>query len=184
MSPKNEAKFLLRLNQRLFEKLKNSAKKKRVSLNQLITAVLARDIISPGPADSLGILEFDEIKRRISPEIIAAVLFGSRSRGDAWEQSDIDIAFFVTETATITRDWYRAWDKLRLSSKISPLFCSLPRDGDSIGALILEIAVDGIVLFDSEDDKVTRFLMKLRDEILSGRFIRTRLHGQPVWRQL
>lgn len=94
-----------------------------------------------------------EYERRFGDRLVALVLYGSRSRGDGNDDSDVDLMLFVDE---LPADPFERAALVR-----APLFN--PHDPPvsvramtreeyerDIAPLDLDIAVDGVILFDSE----------------------------------
>ncbi len=101
-------------------------------------------------------------------ELEGLVLFGSWVRGEASAASDIDLLLIMENNAVIDRDRYSHWPPRRvLGREVSPLFVHLPADTGSITGLWLEVAIDGIVLFD-KTLAVSRFLAAARRMIAQG----------------
>jgi len=117
----------------------------------------------------------------LGPNLLGIVLFGSRARGDSWQDSDYDLLIVLSSDFEITRELYRSWDVLAIGSEISPHFIHLPSNSDRAPTLFLEAALDGHVLYDGEG-LTTSYLGTLRDTIATGRHKKHYLHGQPVWR--
>lgn len=185
---KTAKKFLLRLEADLFTKIQQESIRLGASINELIQnfarTYLEGQVVQP----IIDHVTFEQIKHKISRDIFACVLFGSQSRGDRWEDSDVDLLFLCAADAKITRDWYRRWDAMSFEMKLSPLFIAIPRreavTEGQIPSVLLEAAVDGKILHDNTGRTAHTFLLALRDRILEGQFRRTTLHGQPVWSKI
>jgi predicted nucleotidyltransferase len=130
-----------------------------------------------------GIASFDvsTVLAQWESELEGLVLFGSASRGDLWETSDIDLLLVVRDGIEITRDLYRKWEAASVwNERVSPQFVALPETEETAGGVWLEAAIDGIVLWD-RDLRVSRLLGQLRRAMAEGRLIRRYAHGQPYW---
>jgi hypothetical protein len=187
-------KFVIRMSGDLHAKLKQEAASRGLSLNQ---ACIARLEANQSPLTDLGIKaaaadliipEFlSAIIRRWPDALIGLILFGSAARGDATEDSDIDLLLIMKPEVKIARDLYRLWDSFcdghiasRHYSRISPHFVHLPEIVREAGGLWYEIAIDGIVLWES-DPKVSRFLRSVRAAMAQGKIRRRTVHGSPYW---
>jgi predicted nucleotidyltransferase len=78
------------------------------------------------------------------------VLFGSRARGDATEDSDYDVAVFLKDVGPGMTEWYRLADlRLRFLDAGGPFFDAIPfraSDYESTRPIIREIRRDGVTL--------------------------------------
>jgi predicted nucleotidyltransferase len=109
------------------------------------------------------------------------VLFGSFARGREIASSDIDLLVVLNESVTLDRDVYSRWQLRRFSGReVAPLFVQIPGDGERVGGLWFEVAMDGIVLFD-RDLRLSRFLAHVRNTVADGRVKRMVTHGHPYW---
>jgi|GEM_PF-245922 len=112
----------------------------------------------------------------------AVVLHGSWVRGEASPSSDVDALIVVDSRLPLIRDLYRAWDAEPITwrgHRVDPQFVHLPVDGETSG-LWAEVAVDGAVLFEHEQD-LSLHLARIRRAIATGRLVRRVVHGQPYW---
>ena len=84
------------------------------------------------------------------PALDRVVLFGSRARGDATEESDYDVAVFLTEVQPGMIEWNRLADlRLRFLDAGGPFFDAIPfrsSDYDSHRPIMNAIRRDGITL--------------------------------------
>jgi hypothetical protein len=148
-------------------------------LTDLRTNVAAADHIIP---------EFlSAIVQRWPDVLVGLILFGSAARGDATEDSDIDLLLVMKPEVNIARGLYRLWDFFcnepiasRDYPRISPHFVHLPGSVRDAGGLWYEIAIDGIVLWES-DPGVSRFLRSVREAMGQGKIRRRTVHGSPYW---
>jgi hypothetical protein len=164
------------------------------SLNQLCVAKLqanGRPYAGPGAAPArAGLLHpdfVDRIVRRWPGNLAGLILFGSAARGDATEDSDVDLLLVMNPDIRIARDLYQLWDEFcregsgaQDSGRISPHFVSLPGSVREAGGLWYEVALDGIALWEC-DHQVSRFLGSVRAAMGQGKIQRRFLHGSPYW---
>ena len=109
------------------------------------------------------------------------VLFGSFARGRQTANSDIDLLVVLNRSVTLDRDIYSRWRLRKFEGReVAPLFVQIPGEGERIGGLWFEVALDGIVLFD-RDLRLSRFLSHVRDLVAGGRVRRMVTHGHPYW---
>lgn len=116
----------------------------------------------------------------VGDELLGVVLFGSAARGEALDSSDTDILIVATPAVAVTRDLYRRWDELCADRTVSPHFVHLPDGAESAGSIWYEVALDGIVLHET-DRVLTRALQGLRRAIADGSVERRYSHGHPYW---
>ncbi len=89
----------------------------------------------------------------------------------------------VEQEYEIGRAIYRHWDEAPLmwdGHLVEPHFVHLPEPGARISGTWAEVAVDGVVMFD-RGLTVSRRLVELRRQIISGRLAQRRSHGQSYW---
>ncbi len=114
-------------------------------------------------------------------DIEGLVLFGSFARGRQTASSDIDLLVVLNSNVILDRDVYSRWQFNKFDDReVAPLFVHIPGDGEKIGGLWFEVALDGIVLFDRELH-LSRFLSRVRDLIAGGHVRRKVTHGHPYW---
>jgi predicted nucleotidyltransferase len=187
-------RFVIRMSGALHGRLRDEAMRTGQSLNQLCVGKLQADGRSrsdPGDAAAharwipAGCLE--NIVRHWQGDLVAVILFGSAARGDANDDSDIDLLLVMRPDKPITRNLYRIWDEFcgecggtQDWSRISPHFASLPGSVREAGGLWYEVALDGIVLWDL-DHQVMRFLGSVREAMGRGKIQRRMLYGYPYW---
>jgi predicted nucleotidyltransferase len=84
------------------------------------------------------------------PVLDRVVLFGSRARGEAGEDSDYDVAVFLREVRPGMTEWYRLADlRARLLEAGGPFFEAIPfrsSDYDRQTPIMNEIKRDGVIL--------------------------------------
>lgn len=181
-------RFVLRAGPALHSTLRRGAKEAGLSLNEYCLKILNRGIpssISPQIPEPLweGRPVLRDILRQFEDRLETIVLFGSKARGEAWQDSDVDLLLVLRRGYPLTRACYTEWDQ-NLSAltdmQISPQFVQFPTQTENVGGLWLEVAIDGRVLWDPAGE-VTRVMSRLRNDILSGRWRRRNIHGQGYW---
>lgn len=133
------------------------------------------------------------IAREVGSELEAVVLFGSRARGHDGPDSDVDLLLAVAPAAPMGRERYAAWDQRlaaapeiqALGARVSPHFTRLPveppgQSGDGGGALWLEVALHGIVLW-QRTAVPSLWIGDARERMAEGVLRRRLAHGQPYW---
>lgn len=171
-------KFVLRLDPALHHILRQSAHQRGISLNQMCVELLEKGLNVATPL-------VEEILRAFSPKIAAIVLFGSAARGEQWqESSDVDLLIVLKHGQRVTRSLYSQWDRVFSDREefkhVSPQFIAFPEYIDDAGSIWLETALDGKILWDT-DQTIETFLRKVRNNILAGKWRREISHGQPYW---
>lgn len=156
----------------------------RLDANGQLPAKPGRDPVQAGLLPA-GFLE--KIVLHWPEDLVGLILFGSAARGDATEDSDIDLLLVMRSGVKITRALYRLWDEsfrepagARDDSRASPHFVILPGSVREAGGLWYEAAIDGIALWEC-DRRVSRFLGSVREAMGQGRIQRRMLHGSPYW---
>jgi predicted nucleotidyltransferase len=126
----------------------------------------------------------EALRRGLGDRLVAVVLFGSRARGEASEDSDWDLLVLARDLPQrlfqrhrVLKQMLPAAERGRLS-----LLAKTPQEFEaSLPALYLDIALDGIVLYDPElyiADK----LVALRHMIGKKGLHRERAGRDLVWR--
>jgi predicted nucleotidyltransferase len=114
-------------------------------------------------------------------ELEGVLLFGSVARGEQREGSDVDLLVVLSRAVTIRRSLYRAWDQAHPQTHgVNPHFVHLPAPDAVVGSLWIEVALDGVVLFDPQGN-LARRLSRLRRALASGVVRAAEAHGQPYW---
>lgn len=173
-------RFVLRLPPSLHETLRAAAGQAGLSLNEYCVRTLSTpgpDPTGPGAAVVVRALEM------FGPQLVGVIVYGSWARGEATAASDIDLLVVLETSARITRMLYRDWDRVPLrhdGRAVEVHFVGLPTPADEPGAVFLEAAMDGLVVYDS-GQRVARYLARLRRVVASGDVARRRAHGQPYW---
>lgn len=190
------ATLILRIPSSLHQRLKQKARSADLSLNQHCRALLSGKTGNgsasgtPGPLTlGAGNTRWMSFLQDLAASVIdtwaghieGLVLFGSFARGREIASSDIDLLVVLNESVTLDRDVYSRWQLRRFSGReVAPLFVQIPGDGERVGGLWFEVAMDGIVLFD-RDLRLSRFLAHVRNTVADGRVRRMVTHGHPYW---
>ena len=176
-------RLLLRLPLPLFAELKARAQAVGLSVNSLIIDSLRTIKSVPNKITVTGAhapLDLDKLQGLYEGKIRAVILFGSQARGEANQNSDIDLLLVLPPEVPISRSLYKLWDSHKVApSNVSPQFCHSP-NLRGIGSLWLEVAIDGIVLWE-QNLEVSQTLIHVRQEILASVYTRKQAHGHYYW---
>lgn len=175
-------RFLLRLPPAMHQALDSAAREAGLSLNEYCVRRLgagAMAAVGGAPAAAL-LARATEI---LGESLLGVLLLGSRARGDADADSDLDVLFAVDSGTEITREVYRRWDArpslFAGRPKVDPHFAHLPAAG-SPSNLWGEAALEGVLLFE-RGRLVSEALVRIRRAAAAGRLVRRVTHGQPYW---
>lgn len=178
-------KFVLRLSPEMHKTLTQKAKSQQTSLNRLAVKLLQeglrnRDSEPAHDADIKSLLPL--IKNEFKKNLLAVLLFGSVARGEATENSDIDLLIVLQASQPIKRNLYRWWESLPKSGglPINPHFVHLKASTEKASGIWFEVALD-CRFFYQKGRSVEDFLEKLRQQIQSGELERAWSHGHPYW---
>lgn len=181
--------IIVRLPAELHRRLKRMSAEAGLSLNQTCVRLLQGDSPSSGiapfariEAAELGLNSLvQEVLAQYPSAIDGIVLFGSAARGVLTARSDIDLLIVLAEGEVLDRDRYAEWRWNTFAGReVSPLLVQLPDARAEVRGVWLEIALDGIVLFD-RTLAVSRYLAQVRGLIAAGAFKRESAHGHPYW---
>lgn len=173
-------RFLLRIDRSLHAKLRQTAQEAGLSLNELCARRLAApvtDAVGPGAAIA------SRLAGQFGEALCAVIAYGSWAREEIASDSDVDVLVVVDHDVRITRELYRKWDEQSLSwwsRKVDVHFAHPPSKAEQAGGMWLDVAVDGVVLFD-RDLSLSRTLAGIRSLIISGGISRHHAHGQSYW---
>lgn len=179
---RSSGRFLLRLPPRLHASLQAAARAHGLSLNEFCV----RRLSVPGAglsADDGALHAVSRAEELLGERLVGVVVYGSWSRGDATERSDVDLLVVVERAIRLTRALYRRWDEapVRWNGRVvDPHFVHLPNGSEPAGGAWCEAAVDGVVVFE-RDDRISVRLRQVRRQIAAGRLVRRTVHGQPYW---
>lgn len=192
----SRATLILRIASSLHQRLKEEARAADLSLNKHCCALLGRRTAESSAAASPVSLTLaagssrraamlQDLRAKVlgawGDSIEALALFGSFARGRETASSDVDLLVVLSRSVTLDRDVYSRWGLRKFEGReLAPLFVQIPGEGERIGGLWFEVALDGIVLFD-RDLHLSRFLSHVRDLIAGGRVRRMVTHGHPYW---
>jgi predicted nucleotidyltransferase len=188
--------LLLRIPSALHQRLKQQARSADLSLNKHCLALLSGKAMHNSQAASSGSLTLasgagcraallQDLSARVLEtwvdDIEGLVLFGSFARRRETSRSDIDLLIVLRGSVDFDRDIYERWQIREFGGReVAPLFVHIPGEGERIGGLWFEVAIEGIVLFDREL-QLSRFLSQVRNVIADGRVKRMVTHGHPYW---
>ncbi|NCN28137.1 nucleotidyltransferase domain-containing protein [bacterium] len=177
-------RFLLRLPVALFESLQQSADSRRVSVNQFITTALEESSAENILTIANTAIDLNRIREIYGSSLEGILLYGSQVRGEAHQDSDIDLLMVLSAQSSIERKLYKQWDEASVfSPKVSPSFAKIPllKGQNQIGSLWRELALDAKVLWE-RDLKLSQTLSEIRKQILeSSNAERKTAHGHGYW---
>jgi predicted nucleotidyltransferase len=178
-------KFVLRVGPELHRRLSREARALGLSLNAYCVSKLQGAPVSDRYAEAGLDRDFlDRLIHVLPRPPLAIVLFGSFARGDHGVGSDIDLLVVLDTDAQPNRALYRELEKkVDLSGRghtVNPAPVSLPRDPRDAGSLWLEVALDGVVLWE-RGSRVSGLLRELRRQMAAGEVRRALAYGQPYW---
>ncbi len=124
------------------------------------------------------------LKQGLGDNLVAAILFGSRARGEADETSDWDllvIAHHLPERTLKRHLWLKSMLPVAWRGRVA-ILAKTPEEFEAyLTSLFLDVALDGIVLHDS-DGYVAEHLADLRRLIEKQGLRRERAQRDLVWR--
>lgn len=178
-------RFLLRLEPGLHAALRRAAREGGTSLNDYCARKLRAPLGHLAALDGAGAV-VERAAGLFGDDLVAVVVYGSWSRGEALASSDVDVLIVVESSAPVTRALYRRWDARPLvwdGHRVEPHFVHLRGREEGATGLWAEAAIDGIVLFEC-GLRVSRRLAEIRRDVLAGRLVRRTVHGQPYWSEV
>jgi predicted nucleotidyltransferase len=123
------------------------------------------------------------LQQGLGKKLVAMVLFGSRARGDAKEESDWDLLVIAENLPERQIERYRKTKEMlppKWRGRVS-ILAKTPDEFEAVlPSLYLEIALDGLILYDPQDYARNR-LQKLRRLIQSKDLKREKRGDEFVW---
>lgn len=175
-------RFLLRVSPGLHGSLRRAADEAGLSLNDYC----GRKLAAPGGGvGGLGAEVVAQAADQFGADLRAVLVFGSWARGEAGDDSDVDLLIVIDPGVALVRSLYRTWDEAAVpltwdGRRLEVHFVHPPEAEEAPSALWAEAALDGLVLFDPGFD-LSRRLIRIRKRIATGAVRRRRIHGQPYW---
>lgn len=172
-------RFLIRMEPGLHAALREAARAEGTSLNEHCVLRLAM----PGAGSEPASRASARAASIAGADLVGVAAFGSWARGEAMEDSDVDLLIVVDAALPITRELYRMWDAEPMEwdgRRMEPHFVRLPGVEDRISGLWAEVAIDGVVLFE-RGFELSRRLAGLRTRIASGEITRRWSNGHSYW---
>ena len=177
---KPSGKFVVRIPPDLHEEAKRKAADSGISLNEYCIRALSSCAAGSDGDRHFGDSYIETASSILSDSLLSVMLFGSTARGEARDDSDVDLLIVVKPTVPLTRALYEAWDVRNRDDLVSPHFVHLPEDPLSAGSVWYETALDGVLLYES-GRSVSRFLGRIRRAIADGLIERRTAYGKPYW---
>lgn len=178
-------RFLLRLEPKHHAALRSAAADQGLSLNEYCARRLAMPE-QPVPSQDWTSLVVRRAAEMFGEKLVGVVAFGSWARGDEAGGSDIDVLVVLESEVTIDRSLYRKWDETPVVSGhrlVDPHFVHLPQGRGKVSGLWLEVARDGIVLYE-RGFRISRSLIAGRQQLIAGNVVRREVFGQPYWMEV
>jgi predicted nucleotidyltransferase len=175
-------RFVLRIDPGLHGALREAARASGVSLNEYC----ARRLATPSGRLEGWDLSSEAVLRAaqvVGEGLLGVVAFGSWTRAELHDASDIDLLVVVEDDVELSRDLYLEWDEAPIrwhGHRVEPHFVHLPDSAKTLVGLWAEVGIDGIILF-TRDLRLPSVLARVRRDIAAGRAVRRVVHGQPYW---
>ena len=132
-------------------------------------------------------MDSEDLERRIAealasrPEVAFAYLFGSRARGEARPDSDVDVAIYVSAGDRVGSLWLETMGDLERT--LGPLQVDCILLNDSPPGLRFSVVRDGRVLLDRNPDARRAFEVSTRREYWDWE-PRRRIHDEALLQRL
>jgi predicted nucleotidyltransferase len=123
------------------------------------------------------------LQEGLGKELMAVVLFGSRARGDAKEESDWDLLVIAKDLPKRQMERYRKTKEIlpqKWRGRISILAKTPDEFEAALPSLYLEIALDGLILYDPQEYAAVQ-IQKLRRLIQAKELRRERRGRDFIW---
>jgi predicted nucleotidyltransferase len=177
-------RFVVRIPPELHGRVRRYAYERGMSLNQCCVQALDR-LTRDSPLERFtgeaAPEQWIKNARETLPNgLIAVVLFGSAARGEAGQDSDVDLLVVIDDTIDLNRSLYERWDALCRDTEVNPHFVHLPAAALDGGSLWFEVAIDGIVLHE-QGFRVSGYLRRIRQAIAEGLIERRDAYGHGYW---
>ena len=170
----------MRIDPGLHATLRQAARDAGLSLNEFCARRLSLPTMS---VEEPGRDATAKAAAMLGDALTGVVAFGSWTRNELAQTSDVDLLIVVDKEVQIGRRLYREWDEQPLfwnGHRVEPHFVHLPRPGAPFSGTWAEVAVEGVILYERALT-VSLALAEVRQKIVSGHIIRRRLHGQSYW---
>ena len=174
-------RFVLRIDPQLHAALRAAANAAGTSLNDYCARKLAAAPANLGDPAAAAVVE--RAAGLFGGALVGVAAFGSWTRDRLTDKSDVDLLVVVEDGSEITRALYQLWDDQPMrwgEHPVEPHFVHLGGGDRRATGLWAEVAVDGVVLFD-RGFELSRWLARVRRDIVEGRIVRRVVHGQPYW---
>jgi len=175
-------RFLLRIDPGVHAALRAAASAMGQSLNEYCGRKLAAPVgeLSAFAAAAAAVTRSAAVA---GDALVGVVAFGSWARSELHDASDIDLLVVLDRSIELSRTLYRRWDEdpvIWEGRRMEPHFVTLLEPPTPAVGLWAEAAVDGIVLF-ARDLELQAQLAAIRRDLIEGRVVRKKVHGQPYW---
>lgn len=182
----SSGRFVLRIPPGLHLALRHRAQREKCSLNALCETYLQQGLVHRPPSkwDFIVTGVLPPLKQQFGTNLRAVIAFGSRVRGEARANSDLDLLVVLDDTVPIRRLLYHWWDTITWPHdppyEMNPHFVHRPSTLADSSGLWLEVALAHEVLYE-HGRSVADTLAALGAMIAHGDCERTWSHGHPYW---